>query len=301
VKEGRISEIRHFGEGIRPDEFFDPTSMPSNLSMPAKMKAPPSKVSGTKEWAKKNANVVAGCAHDCHYCYAKSMAIRFGRKTPKTWHIEKPKPEQIEAVCSGKPCRVMFPTTHDITPKTLAVCLKAIRKLLEYGHEVLIVTKPHLECIQAICSEFPQYRHKILFRFTIGSKDDGILKFWEPHAPSFKERFRALRWANSKGFQTSVSCEPMLDDNVEALVKLLHPYVSDAIWIGKANRLRQNLAVNKAGTEVLRRGDKLIASQNDDRIHQLYRRLEKNPKVKWKESIKKVVRLKVATKVGLDI
>ena len=37
---------------------------------------------GTQEWAASNVNIQDGCEHDCRYCYAKTMAIRFKRATP---------------------------------------------------------------------------------------------------------------------------------------------------------------------------------------------------------------------------
>ena len=45
-------------------------------------------VSGTQEWASQTVNFISGCSHDCKYCYAKSMAIRFGRNTPDNWKSE---------------------------------------------------------------------------------------------------------------------------------------------------------------------------------------------------------------------
>ncbi len=36
---------------------------------------------GTQEWAASNVNIQDGCEHDCRYCYAKTMAIRFKRAT----------------------------------------------------------------------------------------------------------------------------------------------------------------------------------------------------------------------------
>jgi DNA repair photolyase len=40
---------------------------------------------GTQEWAASNVNIQDGCEHDCRYCYAKTMAIRFKRATAKSW------------------------------------------------------------------------------------------------------------------------------------------------------------------------------------------------------------------------
>ena len=35
----------------------------------------PRKVFGTKEWARRTANYIEGCWHDCRYCYAKSIPV----------------------------------------------------------------------------------------------------------------------------------------------------------------------------------------------------------------------------------
>jgi DNA repair photolyase len=258
-------------------------------------------VFGTKEWAAKNANCVDGCAHDCHYCYAKSIAIRFKRKTPTTWKEEKPTIERIIPACRGTPCQVMFPSTHDITPETLDVCLTAIATLLQCGHEVLIVSKPHLECIQSICLTFSHFRAQILFRFTIGSADNAVLRFWEPNAPSFDERLSALEFASRLGFRTSVSCEPMLDDRVDRILTAVGLRVTDSIWVGKPNQLRQRLAINGAGSGVLRRAEELLNLQNDESIRVLYARYKRFPLIKWKESIKKVVGLRIPESPGLDV
>ena len=43
------------------------------------------------------------------------------------------------------------------------------------------------------------------------------------------------------------------------------------------------------------------AGQTDERITEIYAQLKKHPKAKWKDSIKKVVGLKMAQKAGLDV
>ena len=256
------------------------------------------KVTGTKEWAERNINCLSGCSHDCWYCYGKQMAILYKRKTPSTWKNEEP--VGIKSA-GGKPCRIMFPTTHDITPDTLHICIEQIRKILAGGHEVLIVSKPHLDCIGAICDGFKEQKDKILFRFTIGSAFSETLKFWEPGAPSFEERIKALQLAHRLGFKTSISCEPMLDGNIEAVVKAVEPYVTDAIWLGKMNQVKSRLSFNKAPADVVLAAEALVKEQSDANIKALYQRLKDNPKIKWKESIKKVVGIEMPKAVGLDI
>jgi hypothetical protein len=41
--------------------------------------------------------------------------------------------------------------------------------------------------------------------------------------------------------------------------------------------------------------------QSEENIKQLYSRYQSNPWIKWKESIKKVVGVPIATESGLDI
>jgi len=43
-------------------------------------------ISGTKEWSVESVNCVTGCSHNCRYCYARAMALRFHRiKRPEDW------------------------------------------------------------------------------------------------------------------------------------------------------------------------------------------------------------------------
>ena len=179
----------------------------------------------------------------------------------------------------------MFPTSHDISPLNINECVEVLKGMLEVGNDVLIVSKPHRECIEVLCEELEQYKSQIVFRFSVGSLDSKILKLWEPGAPSFEERFGCLKYAFEKGFVTSVSMEPILDtseDNIVKLVETLLPYVNDSIWLGKMNRLRSTLSNNKI-THLDDEANKLIASQSDARIKSLYSRLNSYEKLKYKE------------------
>jgi len=136
--------------------------------------------------------------------------------------------------------RVMFPSSHDITLKSLDNCIIVLKRLLKAGNEVLITTKPNLSCIKKICDSFTEYQSLIQFRFTITSINHELLKFWEPNAPSYEERFESLKYAYHAGFKTSVSIEPFLDKNPIPLIRQLSPYVSESIWLGKMNYIRRN-------------------------------------------------------------
>ncbi len=263
------------------------------------------KISGTKEWSVCSVNIISGCPHRCRYCYARATALRYNRlKDPEDWggafhHLRDAEVRKDRKDCGGT---VMFPTTHDITPEYLEACLVVIKKILEAGNRLLIVSKPHLECIEEICDRwgvyYSDYRDQILFRFTIGARDDVILSYWEPGAPGFVERLASLRLAHERGFATSVSCEPLLEaEAVEELFHELEPYVTDTIWIGKMNQVRQRCIPGTSDVEIAR----IEAGQTHTRIHEIYEALRHEPKVRWKESYKAILGLKLPSEAGLDV
>jgi DNA repair photolyase len=264
------------------------------------------RVNGTKEWAASNANVMLGCKHDCRYCYARASAVRFGRTVPELWLKEVVQPNLARKRFGKRQGTVMFPTTHDITMENMEHTLPVLGRLLKAGNKVLVVSKPQVQVIERIILDFDKYKDQVLFRFTIGSKNDEVLKLWEPGAPSFYERLSALGMAFWQGWKTSVSMEPMLDEDEDAIVACFNsvvPFVTDSVWLGKMNKAIERLQRNGFGDDkdLMAAALWLVESQNDQRILSLYDRLKSDPRVKWKESIKAVVGLALPTRVGLDV
>ena len=242
---------------------------------------------GTKEWAESNVNICYGCKNNCRYCYAKKMAIRFGRTTEQFWSKMVINQKAVEKKYTRRHGTVMFPSTHDITSEILESCVFVLKKLLEAGNAVLITTKPELRCVQEMCHTFKAYKKQILFRFTIGSINNKILKFWEPNAPLFEERFESLKFASSLAYATSVSIEPFLDYNPIPLVEKIYPFVSDTIWIGKMNYIKakgikpNNINYYKA----------IRKNYEFSNISKIIQSLNCKKKIKWKDSINKILDL----------
>ncbi|MCK9226000.1 MAG: hypothetical protein M0Q02_13070, partial [Candidatus Muirbacterium halophilum] len=234
---------------------------------------------------------------------SKEMAIRFKRKTTDNWKVEKLRLD-IDSKIKRYNGKIMFPSTHDITPENALNCIKFIKKILEKGNSILIVSKPHFDIIKTLCNEVNEYKEKILFRFTIGSNNSDILKFWEPNAPKYEERFKTLKYAYDNGFKTSVSSEPMLD-NIENTIKMtneLLPYINDSIWFGKPNFFLRRLKINGFKDELtLKRAEILLDNLNDENIMLFYNHFKTNPYIKWKDSIKNIVGIELPNVVGLDI
>lgn len=248
---------------------------------------------GTREWAEHSFNICVGCSHNCWYCYARSMALRFGRVSScSDWANVVVLPDKVAAASRKFSGSVMFPTTHDITPELIKPALRTLHNLFAARNSVLFVTKPHLSVIQTICREMVAYRDRLQFRFTIGSGDAATCALWEPGAPTPEERISALRYAFEQGYETSVSMEPMLSDNESmcSLVGRVEPFVSGTIWLGKLNGgILQEIQAKPGIQESLRT---IRSGQSDECILQLHDRLAPNPKVRWKDSIKKVLRLR---------
>ena len=270
--------------------------MVASVGMDGKAKAP----TGINEWATKKVNISTGCENDCVYCYAKLMGYDQGWAVKGQWHNMVLRQDEVEMGRRRRKGRIAFPTSHDITPSILEPYLTVLGKLLRVGNEVLVVSKPQYACIRAICESFGDYTEQILFRFTIGATDNEILSFWEPNASTFEERRDCLRYAFEQGFRTSVSVEPMLESyNIEALVNALMPFVNDAIWIGKMEYLDQLKRIADAG--LAGRIAEIALFQRDEMIWAIYNTYKDNPKIKWKNSIKKVVGLPPAPEPGMDI
>jgi len=261
------------------------------------------RLTGTFEWAKHTDNCLRGCSHACRYCYARYNDVeRFKRATDAEW--ERP---QLSADWD-KPRHklsdgVMFPTTHDILPRFIDPCMSVIEQHLQVGNKLLIVSKPHLFCIEEILQMVPHRRHYrdlIVFRFTIGSVNDAVLSFWEPGAPCFAERLACLKRAHEEGFETSVSAEPLLGgatlrptpNAVSRLVGILTPYVTHSIWIGMMNRAGQRVRCDTPDEHEMLAVQ--LQGQELTTVKQIYDALKGNPLIRWKDSYCKALGLKQA-------
>jgi DNA repair photolyase len=252
----------------------------------------PRRKTGTKEWSTESNNFLTGCSHGCKYCYSTNDAVyRFKRVTPVEWQKPKINKNNFNQKAKLIEGRIMMPSTHDLFPEFMQETLDYLQRWLAVGNQILIVSKPHFSVIKEICDKMQEYKSQIVFRFTIGSMDDAILKFWEPGAPSFEERLASLQYAFNAGYQTSVSSEPYLDGNVIHLAIKLLPFVTDSMWIGLLNKGDMRVHTDNWRKEDLAQLEAVKAVQTEKKVKIIYYALKDVPKIRWKDSIKTIMNL----------
>jgi len=178
----------------------------------------------------------------------------------------------------------MFPSSHDIVdiPEMKEACFTVLRHLLDAGNEVLVTTKPSINVTKDIVEDFSAFKETMQFRFTITSNDNDILSFWEPNAPSYEERLESLILAYTESYKTSVSIEPFLDSNPVLLVKELHPFITESIWIGPMNHMPRNNILPKDIDEY----ERVRGIISVDNLNKIYGQLIDVPNIRFKDSMR---------------
>lgn len=256
-------------------------------------------VTGAREWSDASFNFCSGCINGCKGCWASKLAENRGQVERCQWadmnikpydiptmagKIEYWKRQTVSKVCDGW---LMFPSTHDIFSENIDIYLVILKKLVQAGQQVLVVTKSRKDCMSRLLEEVAEYRELIDIRITIDAKNNDILRYWNGNAPLFEERFECLKMAYEKGFTTSISMEPNLDSaNTVTLVRELKPYVRGSIWIGKLDFKYVPPAVtpmDEAMYQAVREG------QTDEKVREIFAALKDDPQIWWKESYRKVI------------
>ncbi len=252
----------------------------------------PKRKTGVQEWAQRSLNIQRGCENFCRYCFARYNAVtRFKQCTSEQWGSPCIDNKKVNKNYRKKYDGVtMFPTTHDITSANLSQYMCVLRKQLDLANKILIVSKPRWDCISSICEAFMEYQHLIEFRFTIGSANSDVLKFWEPGASNFGERLACLQYAFHRGYKTSISSEPYLDANVIHNYNACKKWITGSFWIGKINHFGSRVNLDDATpTQIARYVDPLVRAMQDSNVKLIHAVLNGQPYIQWKDSIRDVI------------
>ena len=273
---------------------------------------------GTKEWSNETFNSREGCRNFCRNCYARNLAKQ---KQFSFWDnydkaVSNRKEKWIKTWRKKNDGFIfMYPSMHDTWEDTVDDAIAIMTNMLKANGNVLFVTKPQFEVIRALVEAFPKGQLKeipegtngrIEIRMSISTDDDDEIAFWEENAPRYEERLNSLKLASKMGFVVSVSMEPFLlpkrakegdpIDNIIKHAKSLLPYTSNELWFGMMNYIPKQRSDGKyylrkieLTAKELEKFKELEELYEFSKIFHLVSAFYKEPKIRWKESIKKVV------------
>ena len=142
------------------------------------------------------------------------------------------------------------------------------------GNDVLIVSKAYPTIFSRLFVLCEKYKNQIEFRFSITSSDYKISLEYETNAPIPIHRLWNVAESYKQGYKTSVSIEPMLELPYEIVDRFSRFNIY--IWIGCATNYSDNYL------------KKLYKKENLLQIYNLYK---DNPKIKFKDSFMKKIKI----------
>ncbi len=93
-------------------------------------------------------------------------------------------------------------------------------------------------------------------------------------------------------------------DEVKSFIRVIDEvksFVTDSIWLGKMNDPTRRLKINGHSNIPQEFKEGIRYWMDDANIFNLYATYHDDPMIKWKESIKKIIGLKMPEEKGMDI
>lgn len=236
-------------------------------------------------------SIQRGCENNCRYCYARYDSV-YRHKICQAFEWTMPIVNQklVDKRYGKYKKPIMFPSTHDITELNISECVVVIKKLLEKGNNITIVSKPRWTVISLMAEALLDWKEQITFRFTIGSTSDDALKFWEPGASGFEERLRCLQYCFCKGYKTSVNCEPYLDGLVHLVYEATAEFVNESFWIGAMKKFKPRVDRKEISRKNWNNFVRpMLAASTNEAVQAIYHTMKDKLFVVFKDSMRKAV------------
>ncbi|MCX7856986.1 MAG: radical SAM protein [Deltaproteobacteria bacterium] len=178
-------------------------------------------------------NPYVGCAHGCHYCYARFIK-RF-LHVEEMWGnficVKVNAPELLEKEVKKKKKGDVWISgicdPYQPIERTLRLTRTCIKILLSYGWNVYIQTKSNI--ILDDLDLLKSHRNVHVY-FTITTVDEKVKEIFEPKAPPIHKRIEAVSRLYSEGIETHVMIAPLLlgaDGLVEKLRDKVYSVIID--------------------------------------------------------------------------
>jgi DNA repair photolyase len=191
-----------------------------------------------REYAALAANLYAGCAHGCKYCYAPGALRRdkesfHGSPAPRAHIIDELRKDCKKLAVGDHPPVLLSFTTDPYQPIDVEYGLtrEAITILHEHGLAVEVLTKGGMRAAR----DFDLLTAKDAFATTLTFLNAGQSREWEPLAALPEDRIEAMKLAHGKSIRVWASLEPVIDPEQSLeLIRQTAPFV-DLFKVGKLN------------------------------------------------------------------
>ncbi len=264
-------------------------------------------------------NICLGCSNDCVYCVSASVAAEYAQNIRRgenlvyevlprdEWQVEQFKDRAFDTKIGPKDWVIRFPSSHDVTLFNVEAYIRLGKMMLKAGNALVINSKPRIECITTLLTEFAPWKERIRLSFAITSMDESLCAFWEPGAARPGERLQCLQTACAAGYRTSVHISPMLGgvDDVSAVVEAAAPSVTDTITLKIMPPGLDKLKPLIDRSEEIRQAYvALQLRQRDNDFPELRRMYLEHPKFRWglreKEKQSRELLLTAKERVAMD-
>lgn len=166
-------------------------------------------------WTKRLDTYGCGCAHDCKYCYAKSLLNFRGlwnATAPAVADLKKIE-RRIKKLPAGSIVRLGGMTDcFQPIEKQLRVTYETIKLLNKYGIGYLIVTKSHIVADDEYIAILDKNLAHI--QITVTTTDDALCKQYENASPP-SMRIAAIEKLHALGYDVSVRLSPFIPEFVD--------------------------------------------------------------------------------------
>jgi len=194
-----------------------------------------------KEFAPLALNIYKGCTHGCRYCFNQNAPFArdyFEFAAPKKDVVARVRKDAAKLAQSGDCPEILISFVGDpYQPEEIHLKLtrQIIKILIEFDLPFTILTKGGKAAVRDfdLLEKYP----KCSFGTTMILHYPNYIKYWEPYAAGWYDRWDAIFEAHNRGIKTWVSLEPVIEpDQALYVIQNLHPIVRH--WkVGKINHM----------------------------------------------------------------
>lgn len=194
-----------------------------------------------EEYSRLALNLYRGCEHRCRYCYGPGTTHTdpeqyFNKANPKKGILAKVEKDARKLADQPDIPSIHLSFMGDVyqpAEMELGLTREAIEILMSYGLPFTILTKGGTRAVRDF--DLLERYDRSSFGSTIVFTSQNDADYWEPGAPSIRDRIEAIYEARRRGIRTWVSLEPVIDPKQALeLIECFYPVVGH--WkIGKLN------------------------------------------------------------------